>query len=454
MASRFTFGARRNAEASTQQIYETARRNGAPTMGPNGLGGVLRERREAMGVTLAEAEVATRIRQKYLAALESDEWQLLPGEVVGRGFLRNYATYLGLEPTEIIERRRSITEPVLSGQLVGTSAGSMLPPVRQVDYRPKEVDLRDEPDVMETRDIRMTPILAALAVLALAVLLWFGRDTIGGAATGIVDGIQAQFANLTAQREASPAQATLSASSSAAGVVNPQNIDGAASDAPAASDSVSASGQVPQASGSGETVTGSDAVPNSSESDANDGGDDAAATESPSGSGALAALIPTATPTVAEIVDSAPTEAPVVEEPTPEPPTPEPPTATPVVLEPTATPTEEPTPEPVVVPPACADGRSLILAPGAGQVVSGPVAVTGTAAHEAFGYYKLEFAPGANAEGGFVYFAGAESPVSGGLLGTLNTTALGNGAYTVQLTVVDATGNFPPPCRVSITVQN
>ncbi|MCB0183267.1 MAG: helix-turn-helix domain-containing protein, partial [Caldilineaceae bacterium] len=43
------------------------------------LGGVLRERRDAMGASLAEVETATRIRQKYLAALESDDWHLLPG---------------------------------------------------------------------------------------------------------------------------------------------------------------------------------------------------------------------------------------------------------------------------------------------------------------------------------------------------------------------------------------
>ncbi|NJN83881.1 MAG: helix-turn-helix domain-containing protein [Caldilineaceae bacterium] len=47
---------------------------------------MLRERREALGVSLAEAEVATRIRQKYLSALEADEWSLLPGENRGSWF--------------------------------------------------------------------------------------------------------------------------------------------------------------------------------------------------------------------------------------------------------------------------------------------------------------------------------------------------------------------------------
>ena len=69
---------------------------------------MLRKRREAMGASLAEVEAATKIRQKYLAALEADEWSLLPGEVVGRGFLRNYASYLGLDSTELIERRGGV----------------------------------------------------------------------------------------------------------------------------------------------------------------------------------------------------------------------------------------------------------------------------------------------------------------------------------------------------------
>jgi len=46
------------------------------------------------------------------------------------------------------------------------------------------------------------------------------------------------------------------------------------------------------------------------------------------------------------------------------------------------------------------------------------------------------------------------SPVLGGQLEELDTTALPNGVYWLQLTVVDQTGNFPPPCRVRIVIQN
>ncbi|MCB0113879.1 MAG: hypothetical protein R2873_14025 [Caldilineaceae bacterium] len=119
------------------------------------------------------------------------------------------------------------------------------------------------------------------------------------------------------------------------------------------------------------------------------------------------------------------------------------------------TPIATPQPQaPAVAPALCPDGRSAIVSPGNGAVVSGSVAIVGTAQHDQFSYYKLEFAPGSNAGQGYVYFDGGQSPVSGGLLGNLNSAGLGNGIYTIQLVVVDATGNYPQPCRVTLTVQN
>ena len=108
----------------------------------------------------------------------------------------------------------------------------------------------------------------------------------------------------------------------------------------------------------------------------------------------------------------------------------------------------------VVAAPACADARSSIASPGVNQVLSGPVAVTGRAFHESFQYYKLEYAPGANVGDGYTYFDGANSGVDGGTLGVLNTSSLPNGVYTLRLTVVDMTANYPPPCQVTITIQN
>jgi cytoskeleton protein RodZ len=66
------------------------------------LGQLLRETREAKGLTLADVELATRIRASYLEALEAEAYDCLPGEVSVRGFLRNYAAFLGLKPADVL----------------------------------------------------------------------------------------------------------------------------------------------------------------------------------------------------------------------------------------------------------------------------------------------------------------------------------------------------------------
>jgi len=66
------------------------------------LGEMLRSARELKGVSLAQAEAATMIRRAYLQALEDDEHVLLPGAVYTKGFLRNYAVYLGLDPNHVL----------------------------------------------------------------------------------------------------------------------------------------------------------------------------------------------------------------------------------------------------------------------------------------------------------------------------------------------------------------
>jgi cytoskeleton protein RodZ len=66
------------------------------------LGAMLRTAREEKGVSLAQAEAATMIRRAYLQALEDDEHGALPGAVYVKGFLRNYASYLGLDPAHVL----------------------------------------------------------------------------------------------------------------------------------------------------------------------------------------------------------------------------------------------------------------------------------------------------------------------------------------------------------------
>ena len=58
--------------------------------------------RERKGVDLYRAERDTKIRARYLGALERGDYKELPGAVYTKGFLRNYALYLGLDPDDVL----------------------------------------------------------------------------------------------------------------------------------------------------------------------------------------------------------------------------------------------------------------------------------------------------------------------------------------------------------------
>jgi len=68
-----------------------------------GIGERLRSARQALGLSLEDAEGATRIRRHHLEALELEAFDRLPGPVYVRGFLRVYAAYLGLAPDELLQ---------------------------------------------------------------------------------------------------------------------------------------------------------------------------------------------------------------------------------------------------------------------------------------------------------------------------------------------------------------
>ncbi len=58
----------------------------------------MHDARTARGITLDEAEYVTKIRRKYLEAIETGDFAQLPDGPPGRGFVKNYARYLGLDP--------------------------------------------------------------------------------------------------------------------------------------------------------------------------------------------------------------------------------------------------------------------------------------------------------------------------------------------------------------------
>ncbi len=68
------------------------------------IGHILREARENKGLTLEDVQANTRINVRYLTALETGQYSKLPTPVHARGFLRNYARFLGLDPQPLLDR--------------------------------------------------------------------------------------------------------------------------------------------------------------------------------------------------------------------------------------------------------------------------------------------------------------------------------------------------------------
>src|SRR5215470_1889849 len=107
------------------------------------IGSSLREARHRRKIEIAQAEQATKIRGKYLRALEDEQFGLLPAETYVKGFLRTYAEYLGLD-----------------GQLYVDEYDSRFVAGREAQLRPRRSHAR------RSRRLETLVVLAALAAIA------------------------------------------------------------------------------------------------------------------------------------------------------------------------------------------------------------------------------------------------------------------------------------------------
>lgn len=67
------------------------------------IGERLQHTRETQGMTLQEVSHAINIKEEYLSAVESNEFDCIPGVVFVKGFIRTYGNYLGLDGTALVE---------------------------------------------------------------------------------------------------------------------------------------------------------------------------------------------------------------------------------------------------------------------------------------------------------------------------------------------------------------
>ncbi len=123
------------------------------------IGSTLREARVRRNLTLQQVEEDTKIRVKYVQAMENEEFDIMPGPTYVKGFLRTYSAYLGLDPDVIIGEYRS-REP-------------------RASYRVHEEPFGGVSTLGKPRSHRgrNTIVLIAVACLVVLGVIWYlGRD--------------------------------------------------------------------------------------------------------------------------------------------------------------------------------------------------------------------------------------------------------------------------------------
>ena len=141
------------------------------TFGPaeGKIGLVLERARKDRGLSLEEAERATKIRKRYLIGLESDDYTVLPDAVYVRGFLKTYANFLGLDGDGLSEELRTRKKPRRERRLsYAAPKGDFDRPI----ISPGGVPGAEKRQVV-SRSAVVTFVVAALVIAALVGALYF-----------------------------------------------------------------------------------------------------------------------------------------------------------------------------------------------------------------------------------------------------------------------------------------
>ena len=128
------------------------------------IGNSLREARLRRQIEFAEAEHGTKIRGKYLRALEDERFELLPSHTYVKGFLRSYAEYLGLDGQIYVDEYNS-------RYVVGEEEGVVRAPRRVPAARARRAERRES-------NVVLLALTAIGLVTALVIVAWrFGGST-------------------------------------------------------------------------------------------------------------------------------------------------------------------------------------------------------------------------------------------------------------------------------------
>jgi cytoskeleton protein RodZ len=141
------------------------------------IGETLREARMRRRIDMAEVESATKIRAKYLRALENEEWDLLPGPTYVKTFLRSYADYLELDSRRLVDEYKRRYEHPRGGEAAPFGG---LAPGRAQPRRKR--NRRRGPGALGPVLVVGAIVIVLLAALYALGKLWPGSDSNPGEA--------------------------------------------------------------------------------------------------------------------------------------------------------------------------------------------------------------------------------------------------------------------------------
>jgi cytoskeleton protein RodZ len=125
----------------------------------------LRRQREMREISLRDIADRTKISMRYLEAMEADRFELLPAPIFAKGFLREYARYVGLSPDDVVNHYLSVHHP--------EELESAVKDDTKVRNKPKPVD-PGQPPVRRNWSYGLLLALVGLVLLVLiALAVWF-----------------------------------------------------------------------------------------------------------------------------------------------------------------------------------------------------------------------------------------------------------------------------------------
>ena len=125
------------------------------------IGATLREARMRQRIDITDMELRTKIRAKYLRALENEEWDLLPGPTYVRSFLRTYADALGLDSKLLVEEFKLRHDQLETGELH---------PIRRPSQRERDRRRQHQP-----RGLPRSAVVGGVLAVIVALLFVIGQ---------------------------------------------------------------------------------------------------------------------------------------------------------------------------------------------------------------------------------------------------------------------------------------